>query len=405
MKIADMPANEDLRMKDLASYEILDTAAESDFDDLVELAGQICKCPISLITLLDKDRQWFKANRGLNVSGTSRDVAFCSHAIHGNKVFKIENALEDERFFDNPLVTGDPNIRFYAGAPIFSPTGHKLGTICIIDHKPKTISAEEERALVLLSNQVTKLLEIRRKNILIRQRAEEIISLKSRAINRVVQETETDKKAIAANLHESFAQGIASSLLYLQMAEQNKEKRLELLGTAQQQLQNTLTDIRNLSYTITPITVSWLSAEELIAEFISKIANTYSFSTEVKKTTQKISSQPGITLLSIRMLEQWLKLLAERQSITQVKITVAANDQFELLIEDNEANTNLAEREKKVFGSTIYDKVHSYGGWLSLPLTADGKNALKIRLPLKTETALTADSACMESMASDGVII
>ena len=136
MLIAQLPTNENNRLRDLYSYDILDTPAETDFDELVELASQICKCPISLITLIDKDTQWLKSKKGIEKTQTPRDVAFCSHAILQDDVMVVENALEDERFHDNPLVTEDPNIRFYAGAPIVSPAGHKLGTVCIIDSEP-----------------------------------------------------------------------------------------------------------------------------------------------------------------------------------------------------------------------------------------------------------------------------
>ena len=163
MKIAPLPHNEALRLQDLYSYQLLDTPSESDFDELVELASRICNCPISLITLLDKDRQWFKAKKGINADGTSRDEAFCSHAILQDEVMIVKDATKDERFFDNPFVIGDPNVRFYAGAPIVSRSGHKLGTICLIDSKPKSFTKEEEALLQLLAKQASRLLEIHKK--------------------------------------------------------------------------------------------------------------------------------------------------------------------------------------------------------------------------------------------------
>lgn len=162
--------NEHERLQDLYEYNILDTHAESDFDELVELASHICKCPISLIALLDKDRQWFKAKIGLEISDMPRDVAFCSYAILQDDVMVVEDTTKDERFCDNPTVIGFPNVRFYAGVPIISPAGHKLGTICIADRKPRVLLSEERRILKLLANQATKLLEIRKKNILIKEK-------------------------------------------------------------------------------------------------------------------------------------------------------------------------------------------------------------------------------------------
>ena len=133
MKIAPLPIDEESRIKDLQSYSILDSEKEKDYDELVELASQICDCPIALITFVDKERQWFKAGKQMEEKETIRDIAFCSHTILQNEVMIVTDARSDERFFDNPLVTGELQIGFYAGAPIISSAGHKLGAVCVID--------------------------------------------------------------------------------------------------------------------------------------------------------------------------------------------------------------------------------------------------------------------------------
>ncbi len=142
MITAAIPASETLRLVDLDSYDIMDSSAEDDFDELVELASQICNSPISFISLLDKDRQWFKSKKGIDDTQSDRDVAFCAHAILQDEVFVVEDASKDIRFVGNPFVTGDAHVRFYAGAPIVSPAGHNLGALCVIDHKPKTLSQQ-----------------------------------------------------------------------------------------------------------------------------------------------------------------------------------------------------------------------------------------------------------------------
>jgi len=158
---AMLPPNETERLQALHRSGLLDTPPEPEFDELVELAAAICEAPISTITLIDEKRQWFKAVVGLNSRESDRGIAFCSHAILQEDAFVVENALEDERFRANPLVTGDPNIRFYAGVPLTSPDGYQLGTLCVIDRQPRTLSRTQMAALRVLAHQANARLELR----------------------------------------------------------------------------------------------------------------------------------------------------------------------------------------------------------------------------------------------------
>ena len=150
------------RLTTLDLYQILDTESEKVFDDLTLLAANICQTPISLISLVDEDRQWFKSKYGLEASETPREQAFCAHAIWQEKVLVVENALDDERFQKNPLVLGEPNIRFYAGAPLVMSNGQSLGTLCVIDRKPRKLTADQYEALETLRNAVVSQIELSR---------------------------------------------------------------------------------------------------------------------------------------------------------------------------------------------------------------------------------------------------
>lgn len=160
---AAAPASEAERLNVLRQYRVLDTLPEAVYDDLAFIASQICQTPIALVSLVDGDRQWFKARIGLEAEQTPRDLAFCAHAIlEPDEVLQVSDAALDERFNTNPLVTAGPAIRFYAGVPLVTAEGHAIGTLCAIDRKPRELSADQLRALRALSREVMMQMELRR---------------------------------------------------------------------------------------------------------------------------------------------------------------------------------------------------------------------------------------------------
>ena len=154
MQEPNIPPNESDRLATLHGLDILDTPRDDRFDKYTRISARIFDTPISVISLVDRHRQWFKSTEGFDAKESPRNISFCGHAILGDEIFEVRNALRDPRFRDNPLVINLPNIRFYAGAPLEAPNGHKLGTLCIIDTVPRQLSDEEKVMLKKLADMV-----------------------------------------------------------------------------------------------------------------------------------------------------------------------------------------------------------------------------------------------------------
>ncbi len=192
--------SEKARLQELRELSIMDTLPEREYDEITQIASSICGTPISLITLLDEERQWFKSKVGLDVPQTPRDIAFCNHAIETpQEIFEVIDARQDDRFKSNPLVTGDPDIVFYTGVPLVTADGNALGTLCVIDKKPKQLNDEQKQSLRALANQVMRLFELRKKQIELEQ-TKKILEQRSEELQKFAHVAAHDLKSPLANI-------------------------------------------------------------------------------------------------------------------------------------------------------------------------------------------------------------
>jgi signal transduction histidine kinase len=235
---APIPANDTLRLQDLYSLGILDTPEEDEFSDIVELASRICKTPISLISLVDYSRQWFKAKVGINATETPRDISFCGHAIvMDNDFFEVPDAMKDIRFLDNPLVTGEPNIRYYAGVQLISKKGFHIGMLCVNDTKPNKLTDEQIFALKVLGNHVAKLLDLRITKKQSDEKSKKIES-QNEVLQRMLSIIAHDVRGPIGSLKQIFELSEANML--------DPTSKQELLNLSKFQIDNVLTLLNNL---------------------------------------------------------------------------------------------------------------------------------------------------------------
>jgi len=199
---APFPPNESDRLASLGQYEILDTPAEREFNDLAFLAAHICQTPIAMVSLIDEKRQWFKAAVGLDLAETSRDTAFCAYTIlQPGEILEVKDAQTDERFADNPFVRSDPHIRFYAGAPLLAADGQAIGTLCVMDRKPRSMTAEQIAALAALSRAVGAQLELRKQGRIVakeKEKADRLLAVAEKARRALLSVLEDEKIAAQA---------------------------------------------------------------------------------------------------------------------------------------------------------------------------------------------------------------
>lgn len=388
MFIAALPKFEELRLADLHLYNILDTPAEKEFDELRELAAQICGCPVSMISIIDRDRQWYKSKQGFDVAETGRDVAFCAHTILEDQLLVVEDMTKDVRFSNHPFVTGEQHVRFYAGAPIISPTGQNLGTICVIDQQPRTLTDAQKRALEILSNQVTKLLELRLKSQVIEERASKLASLKDQALQDYIAGHDQEQLLIAKELHENIAQDLATIRLYLNMAESKPGQKDDFISAAQNTVEQVTNSVKNLSYSFSPSTLETSNLQLLMENLRDKYStNDLRIQLQVNGDSSAVSFLQSLNC--VRIAEAWLQVLLKQPALSTAKIEVKIDEDVQVVISDNAAARSFADKENEIFRNALYYRVIGMNGRLKFVESPAGMNELHIQLPIvKSEVSV-----------------
>lgn len=295
--------SETARLKELEKYNIMDTPPEQEYDDIAELASKICNTPISIVSFIDKDRQWYKAKKGISNSEVSRNIAFCDYAIKSHEVMVVKDAQQDERFKSHPFVTQDPNIRFYAGVPLTNSEGYNLGTICVIDMKPKVLTQEQEFALKVLGKQVIAQIELR-KLVQTLEKANTEVSLKNTEFAKI---NDTNSKLLTIIAHDlkSPLASLQSSLDMFDEKVLSHEEMIEVAKYVKEKLAKTNELLENL--------LNWA-----VSQFINKKIDLQRFNLSDLVNSVIKNSESQITAKSNKALnniDPGIEVLNERNTI------------------------------------------------------------------------------------------
>jgi len=314
---------EEARLAELFSCHILDTPAEKEFDQLTEMAAEMSGCPLATISFIDEHRQWFKSCIGMTGTEAPRHNTFCTHTILGDDIMLVEDATKDERFANNPHVTGDPNVRFYAGAPIVSSRGYNLGTVCVFDSKPHAMSETQKRYLSIIAGQVTKLVELHVRNLVLREQAQQQIEMEKKTIQYTLRQQEEERQSIGVQLHENFAQVLAACSLYLNMAEEMQPDGQHFLSKARAELGKLTNDVRLLSRRVSPISLHEIDFRDVLAESVESISLQSGLGTELVVKGNVSNLAPSHSVALLRVIIQYLELLRTKKEIGSVLIELS----------------------------------------------------------------------------------
>jgi len=348
---AHVQSNENKRIESLVSYSILDSLPEEDYDNLTAIAASICNTPVSLISLIDDKRQWFKSHHGLDASATAREFAFCAHAINDpNNIFSVGDARNDERFRDNPLVTGEPHVIFYAGVPLVNHDGFALGTLCVIDHKPSKLSEEQLTGLKALSKQVMNLLEMRK------MRMEYEAALKS--LEQKNEDLERFAYVAAHDLKTPVVNIMSMGRLFLKMFGQSLDERgreiLDIITDSARNLSSLVDGLLDYSKCdkVLQEKKQVIYIDEIKKEIGAMFYNDPEITIGINSTLEKITiNKAALSQILTNLVSNAVKY--NNKARTEIEIGIAENaSQYEFYLQDNGPGIP-PEHHKNVF--TIFE--------------------------------------------------
>ena len=316
MKEPAIPRDETARLEALRRYEVLDTLPEQDYDDLTQLAAHICETPIALVSLIDADRQWFKSRTGLDAEETPRDISFCGHVVADRQALVVPDATRDERFADNPLVAGAPDIRFYAGIPLITPSDHYIGTLCVIDMEPRELDDTQLAALERLSRQVINQLELRL-NLKQLGQAREEVNLALEAAQRA----SLAKSQFLANMSHELRTPLNAIIGYSEMLaeEAEDEGRLKTVGD--------LTRIRNSGKHLLRLINDILDVSKIEAGRFDLDLQDFDAALLVREVAKVIepAMQRNGNRLAVRIADGTASMHSDPQRLTQCLLNLLSN--------------------------------------------------------------------------------
>lgn len=371
------------RLADLRHLQILDTAPEQSFNDLLELLIQITGCPIAMINFVDDRRVWSKALKGIDVQEAPRELSICTHTIESDSAMVVEDTLLDPRFVTNPFVACTGGMRFYAGMPILGLSGAKIGSVCVLDTEPKSCTPAMQQALTIIAQQTSLLLELKEKNRQLAQWAEERLQLEEATLHRQIQQQEAERELIGSELHENFAQSIAALLQYLSLVEGATDGDRQHLTVVRQVLTGLLNGMRQLSSAVFPIGSAGVIREEMFRQFIHKYNRQGSI--QVSFTCDgDVWTVPPVKLLTLfRIMVEQLHAY-ELQGIAALQVMVSLSI-GETAVELSIAAAGGAEKytpENKVVENSIIKRSHLQNGKVVTHLNEAKNKVLSVQLPL-----------------------